>query len=271
MIYSSLKFDKWVVFHLTFFHNESLRKKLYNYIKQKINNGELHPGDPINQKEIFDTFGISRTPYRDCMIQLESEGLVRIIPCKGVVVREMTIGEIMESQEVGAALEAMAYELAFYNARENCLDRLTEVMDEVEKCVAEDGVIDFAKNMEFHMLVVRQCPNRAIVEALEKNRERIYDFPRRDQKPLQKWERLFWQEHRCQLEILKHGSPKELGDYTRQVHWNVKGKEEYWELLFHLPKGTVGEYFANRKPIAEEIDGSDLSLAAIANGNKYAS
>ncbi|MCC8178828.1 MAG: GntR family transcriptional regulator [Cloacibacillus sp.] len=103
---------------MSFFHNESLRKKLYDYIKRKINSGELRPGDPINQKEIFEELNISRTPYRDCMIQLESEGLVRIIPCKGVIVRELSINEVMEAQEVGAALEGMAYELAVYNARE---------------------------------------------------------------------------------------------------------------------------------------------------------
>jgi DNA-binding GntR family transcriptional regulator len=237
------------VFYLTFFHNESLRKKLYSYIKQKINDGELHPGDLINQKEISETLGISRTPYRDCMIQLESEGLVRIIPCRGVVVREITIEEAMESQEVGGALEAMAYELAFYNARENCVERLTDIVEEVEACAADDAVIDLVeKNMEFHRLVLRQCPNKTIVEELEKNRERIYDFPRRDQTPIQKWEQRFWQEHRRQIEILKNGTPKELGEYTRDVHWNVSGKEEYWELLFHLPKGAVKQYFEERKP-----------------------
>ena len=64
--------------------NESMRKQLYAFIKEKLNSGEIRRGEAINQKEILETLGISKTPFRDCMIQLEAEGIVSIIPCKGV-------------------------------------------------------------------------------------------------------------------------------------------------------------------------------------------
>lgn len=232
---------------MSFFHNESLRKKLYDYIKQKINCGELKPGDLINQKEIFENLGISRTPYRDCMIQLESEGLVTIIPCKGVVVRSLSFEEIMEAQETGAALEGMAYELAFQGARKNILEKLSDIMEETEsRMLKGDTSLCHDKNMEFHMLILSQCPNKHIVSVLARMRERLYDFPLRDLTPVLKWERIFWYEHKTQLDILKNGSPRELSDFSRNVHWNVAGKEEYWETLFGVPKGTVKKYFADR-------------------------
>ena len=237
---------------MSFFHNESLRKKLYDYIKRKINSGELRPGDPINQKEIFEELNISRTPYRDCMIQLESEGLVRIIPCKGVVVRELSINEVMEAQEVGAALEGMAYELAFYNARERCIPRLSELIARAERCFQNNEPIVQDLNMEFHMVVFEQCPNRSIVEQLVKMRERIYDFPQRNLVPLLKWEKIFWQEHLRQVEILKNGTPSELGSYTRNVHWRVQGREEYRETLFAVKPGTAEQYFAQRRAYCEQ-------------------
>ncbi len=236
---------------MSFFHNESLRKKLYDYIKRKINTGELCPGDLINQKEIFDELNISRTPYRDCMIQLESEGLVRIIPCKGVVVRGLSVDEVMEAQEVGAALEGMAYELAFYNAREKCIPKLTELIAKVEKCLHDREPIAQALSMEFHMVVYEQCPNHSIVEQLIKMRERIYDFPRREPVLLLKWEKIYWQEHRRQIDILRSGTPYELGCYIRDVHWKVEGREEYWEMLLALEPGTVKRYFENRRAYCE--------------------
>ena len=231
---------------MSYFHNESLRKKLYDYIKEKINSGELKPGDPINQKEIFDELEISRTPYRDCMIQLESEGLVKIIPCKGVVVRALSMEEIMEEQEIGAALEGMAYELAFENARARCIPKLEKLMQTAEECFRTDSPIPQDLNMEFHMIVLDQCPNRLIVEQLIKMRERLYYFPKRSSVELLKWEKIYWAEHARQIEILKTGTAAELGAYTRDVHWNTKGKYEYWETLFDAAPGTVEKFYEER-------------------------
>ena len=231
---------------LSYFHNESLRKKLYDYIKEKINSGELKPGDLINQKEIFEELEISRTPYRDCMIQLEAEGLVTIIPCKGVVVRELSMEEIMEEQEIGAALEGMAYELAFFNARENCIPQLTGLMETAEECFRTNTPIPQDLNMEFHMLVLRQCPNKLIVEQLIKMRERLYYFPKRSTVQLLQWEKIYWAEHARQIEILKNGTAAELGAFTRDVHWGTSGKHEYWEALFDAKPGTVDEFYKKR-------------------------
>jgi len=230
------------------FHNESLRKKLYNYIKQKIKSGELKPGELINQKEISEELGISRTPYRDCMIQLESEGLVNIIPCRGVAVREQTLEEIIDAQEIGAALEGMAHELAFSRAKKYVLKHLAEIVEEVgQRLIKGDVSLCHDRNMDFHMLILRCCPNKDIVTTLERMRERIYDFHPRDLTPLLKWEKIFWEEHKEQVEILKHGTPRELADFTRGVHWNVTGKEGYWEAMFNVPHGTVRKYFNRRE------------------------
>ncbi|WP_418505002.1 GntR family transcriptional regulator [Cloacibacillus evryensis] len=237
---------------MSFFHNESLRKKLYDYIKQKINSGALKPGDLINQKEIFEELNISRTPYRDCMIQLESEGFVRIIPCKGVVVRELSIDEGMDAQEVGAALEGMACELAFYNARERSIPKLIELIARAEKCFHDNEPIAPNLNMEFHMAILEQSPNHSLVEQLIKMRERIYDFPQHALLPLLKWEKMFWQEHRHLVEILKNGTPIEFGRYMRDVHWKVQGREEYWETLLSVRPGTVKQYFERRRAYCEQ-------------------
>lgn len=97
------------------------------------------------------------------------------------------------------------------------------------------------------MIVFEQCPNRSIVEQLIKLRERLYDFPRRDPVPLIKWEKIFWEEHKHQIEILKDGTPAEFGAYTRDIHWKVAGREKYWETLLTLRPGTIKRYFETRK------------------------
>ncbi|MDR3353506.1 MAG: GntR family transcriptional regulator [Synergistaceae bacterium] len=228
------------------FHNESLRKKLYDYIRQKMNNGELRRGEKINQKEIFDKLGISRTPYRDCMIQLEAEGLVEIIPCKGAVVRELAVRDVMELQEIGGALEGTAFELSFEGTKKNSAKQLEALIETVEGYVKEGLPIDSEINAEFHNIVLSHCPNRSLVETIEKMRERLYDFPRPDPRDIVEWETEYWREHRHQLEILRKGTAREFGDFTKYVHWGVEGKEKYWEIMYNLRPGSVEEYFARR-------------------------
>ena len=232
---------------MTSFQNESLRKKLYDYIKNKMNSGELKRGDTINQKELSEELGISRTPFRDCMIQLEAEGFVTIVPCKGVIVRYLTFEEIMDAQEVGAALEGMAYELAFEPVRKSSVEKLRLIVDEVEKRLHDGDVsLCYDKNIAFHETILEKCPNKQIVSTLVKMRERLYDFPRHDLTPVLKWEKLFWQEHRNQIEILNNWTAKEFGEYNRTVHWGIQGKEGYWETLFDVPAGSVKKYFIER-------------------------
>ena len=90
------------------------------------------------------------------------------------------------------------------------------------------------------MVVFEQCPNRSIVEQLVKMRKHLYDFPQRNLVPLLKWKKIFWQERLRQVEILKNGTPSELGSYTRNVHWRVQGREEY------------RQYFAQRRAYCEQ-------------------
>jgi DNA-binding GntR family transcriptional regulator len=211
-----------------------------------MNNGELRRGEKINQKEIFDKLGISRTPYRDCMIQLEAEGLVEIIPCKGAVVRALTVEEIIELQEIGGALEGTAFELSFDGARKNSTQQLEALIATVEGYVMEGAPIGSEINAAFHNIVLSHCPNRSLVETIAKMRERLYDFPRPDPKDIVKWETEYWREHRHQLEILRKGTAKELGDFTKYVHWGVNGREKYWETMYSLKPGSVKEYFDRR-------------------------
>jgi hypothetical protein len=60
------------------------------------------------------------------------------------------------------------------------------------------------------------------------------------------WETQYWREHRHQLEILRKGTAREFGDFTKYVHWGIEGKEKYWETMYNLKPGSVKEYFGRR-------------------------
>ena len=64
-------------------NSRSLRGQVYDYLRDAINRGSLEPGAFIDQNALSAAMGISRTPLRDALIQLEAEGFVSILPRRG--------------------------------------------------------------------------------------------------------------------------------------------------------------------------------------------
>lgn len=92
------------------------RKRLHDTVVTHLRNliveGALAPGMKLNERELCETLGISRTPLREAMKVLAAEGLIEISPNRGAFVSRMSNTEIWESFEVMSGLEAMSGELA---------------------------------------------------------------------------------------------------------------------------------------------------------------
>ena len=91
-----------------------MRKKtclLYtsNHIRDGILAGTFAKGDELKEKNIGDELGVSRTPVREALRQLELEGLVSIIPNKGAFVEGVSTDDIRDIYEIRALLEAVSY------------------------------------------------------------------------------------------------------------------------------------------------------------------
>ncbi|MDB5758616.1 MAG: GntR family transcriptional regulator [Burkholderia sp.] len=82
------------------------------HLRNLIVEGALAPGMKLNERELCETLGISRTPLRVAMKVLSAEGLIEIAPNRGAFVSRMSETEIRESFEVMSGLEAMSGELA---------------------------------------------------------------------------------------------------------------------------------------------------------------
>lgn len=87
---------------------ESLKSQAYSYIKAKILNCEYAPNSFLNEDMLGEEINASRTPIRDALSRLEQEGLIKILPKKGVVVSGLTINEINKIYETRSLLETYA-------------------------------------------------------------------------------------------------------------------------------------------------------------------
>jgi DNA-binding GntR family transcriptional regulator len=93
-----------------------LRRQVLDELRQSIIASRLLPGARLVERELIAMMGVSRTVIREALRQLESEGLVAIIPNKGPIVRELTLDEARDLYSIRAVLEGLAARLFVENA-----------------------------------------------------------------------------------------------------------------------------------------------------------
>src|SRR5689334_11154291 len=97
-------------------HAAPLRLKVEDELRQAIIDGRLAPGERLTERRLTEMTGVSRTLIREALRQLESQGLVSLIPNKGPVVRELTAAEGRDLYAIRAVLEGLAARFFVQNA-----------------------------------------------------------------------------------------------------------------------------------------------------------
>ena len=135
-----------------------LRKQACDAIKRAIMEMDIYgrPGDiRLDERQLSEGLGVSRTPIREALSVLEQEGFVRSIPRRGIVVVRKTKHEIVEMITVWAAIESLAARFAATAAPPSAIAELTELMD----AFADDPsghLTEYSDaNMAFHRAIIR--------------------------------------------------------------------------------------------------------------------
>src|SRR5271156_6163978 len=103
-----------------------LRRQVLDEIRQSIIAGRLEPGSRLVERKLIAMMGVSRTVIREALRQLESEGLVSVVPNKGPIVRELTLGEARDLYSIRAVLEGLAVRLFVESAKDRDIQRLEQ-------------------------------------------------------------------------------------------------------------------------------------------------
>jgi DNA-binding GntR family transcriptional regulator len=131
-----------------------LRRQVLDELRQSIIAGRLQPGVRLIERELIAMMGVSRTVIREALRQLESEGLVAIIPNKGPIVRELTLAEARDLYSIRAVLEGLAVRLFVENASEADVRHLDRELEATARAYAagETEQILAAKNRFYEVL-----------------------------------------------------------------------------------------------------------------------
>jgi DNA-binding GntR family transcriptional regulator len=122
----------------------------------------------LDERQLALDFGISRTPVREAMAQLEREGFVRSVPRRGVYVVRKTKREVIELITAWAALESMAARLITENAEAAEIAGLRRMFATFENGVARAHLDEYSQlNIEFHQSIIRMSRNSVLIDLAE--------------------------------------------------------------------------------------------------------
>ena len=149
---------------------------LFEKVRARILSGEFEPGSLVPEAGLADDFGVSRTPIREVLKQLERQGLVEIQPRVGTFVHKPTRREIAELFQLKEVLEGLAAGLLARRGPVPELDILQRNCEESELAVEQNNSKRYAELVhEFHWTLVRGADNNKLYErhqALEAIREK---------------------------------------------------------------------------------------------------
>ncbi len=202
------------------FNMVSLRQQVYDYLRSQMNRGELRPGSVINLGEMSARFGISRTPLREALLQLESEGFVTIFPRKGIIVNPLTEDDIRHAYEIIGALEASVVLNESFRINPSGINEMRRLNRHMREALDRDDFDTFySHNIAFHNVYLDLSENRGLVRTVMTLKQRLYDFPRR-KGFVKEWEMTSTGEHERFIELLETGDARSASDYMRDVHWS---------------------------------------------------
>lgn len=144
----------------------ALAVEITNRLRQMILEGQLEPGEKINEKLLTEQFGVSRTPLREALKVLASEGLLDLIPHRGAVITRQSEGELAEVFRVLAALEGLAGELATTAASDATLNQIKDMTQELRRSYEEtDRPTYFRINQAIHKAILQAADNETLLRS----------------------------------------------------------------------------------------------------------
>lgn len=217
---------------------QPLREQIYNYLRQEMQTGTLLPGSNIDLNKISRELGVSKTPLRDALIRLESDGFVSILPRRGVNVNVLTLRDIKNIYEILGALESSVIAAVFHEFDQDRIDRMERINEEYRDVIlAGDSEGIYRSNLSFHDSFLELSDNPQLQDLIYPLKQRLYDFPRRAY--IAEWELRNAQEHQQLIDHIKKGDRDAAAGIMKDVHWSYAVHEKFIREFYAL---AIKEY-----------------------------
>jgi len=137
----------------------TFRVQAYESLKRAITQMDIyghHEAIRLDERQLSQDLGVSRTPIREAISQLEQEGFVRMVPRRGIFVVRKTKAEIIEMIYIWAALESMSARLATQRASDEAIASLRQLFVGFESSHLKEHMDEYSEaNIAFHQAIIR--------------------------------------------------------------------------------------------------------------------
>ena len=155
----------------------SLRNKIYEKIRDDITYGRFSPGERLIEERLAKEFNASRSPVREALRQLESEGLITFERNKGVTVSKLSIEEVDEIYTLRWLLESYAAHLSAEKATKKDVAYLRGLQERLRVAAKSMDLRDWLhNNMLFHNFLCEHCGNSNLIRVIDNIKRRVYRY-----------------------------------------------------------------------------------------------
>ena len=193
----------------------TLHAELVERLSEMIHSGELAAGSKIPEKELCERFVVSRTPLREALKVLASDGLIKLTPNRGASVTELTLEDIEEVFPVMASLEALSGELACQRINDQNLMAIQQMHDEMVGYYHQRNLPEYFRvNQAIHQRILEIAGNKTLSSTYQSLAGRIARARYLANMSAQRWAHAV-EEHEHMLAALKKRDGKALAQILR--------------------------------------------------------
>lgn len=145
---------------------KSVVDQVHAALLERIVSGELAPGARLRQEALAEELGVSRTPLREALVRLVSEGLVEFAPNRGATVARRDFSDMEQAWQARLVIEPGAARLAAERREASALERMREIVGR-QRAVADDVAASFELNRDFHLALVASSGNAHLTQFAE--------------------------------------------------------------------------------------------------------
>ncbi|WP_062228195.1 GntR family transcriptional regulator [Aureimonas frigidaquae] len=151
---------------------DSLAQGVYDAIREALRNGEYKAGDRLREEEVAKRLNVSRTPVREAFRRLQTRRLIESSAGRGLIVRSLEVGDVMELYAMREIIEGAAARLAAEHASETEIENMRDLNEALQECY--DDTPEMARlNRHIHETIYRAARNRYLNFALEELQDAI--------------------------------------------------------------------------------------------------
>jgi DNA-binding GntR family transcriptional regulator len=199
-------------------HHQLLRSQVYEYLREALRTSNIKPGMFISINQMVKELDMSRTPLRDALLQLQTEGFVTFLPQRGIRINELTDGDLVDIYEMLGALDSRALLSVCGRIGQKEVSLMKKINEQMLRVINKKKFSRyFELNRDFHNVYLDLSSNRPLLNHVNILRQRLFEFGAKGDW-LEKVPQLNYTEHLTMIDLIEKGKCRDAADFMRDVH-----------------------------------------------------